>query len=1091
MKTTFLCILAVLAASGPLIAQDDTVTVTPVIEGEAEPGKEWTLKLRFVVPANHHAYHKDNPGGSVPIDVKFTQLSGLVETAQAWPTPKKHKTEFGEEWELEGTFDIAWTFKVPATAGGKLAIGGDYEIQFCNADACFMATGKIDTAVEVEGAAPPPAEKDLAAGAAFEGEVQAGGKAVLAVTFTVRKGWHTYHKDNPGTSIPLKVKLNAGVLKLASEAWPEPKKIDRWNIGSVDWEYEGTFVVKYTFDVPADATGEAKVSGTFTGQVCDEACVDVKGDFSATAAIAAPKPPAPRNDAKDKHGFYLDYDFALSEAKRLGKPLLVDFNGKFCAPCRAMEATVFTLPEVKKLFEDYVVVSLITDVKDATADALWKKHRPSAGAGVPYYAVMDADGEKVVRGIASTLPAEKKSGQFVAFLKGLPIPAPENDTPSKSSGGVPADWPKGLPAPKPAEWDNRFDFEAVFTGPLVKPGGEVTLELRFVLKTGESGKNRLYHPQSPHSVDLGKSLFLLETLSVGGLEPLGEWQYPAPAVLAADDPANSFKQDEWKYYGKFSVVRKFRVPANARDGQTFTVTGSLAGQICDERACVWFTDMDESPFGWRATMAADADGPASAVAEPYHGDKKGKTDLQPPEPRKGGLAGEIEEKGLFIVLLGIFGLGMLTLLTPCVLPVLPLTIAFFVKQSEQGRSSLAAASIYCGCIVATFTVFGLITSLALGEQGAQIISTDPWVNIGIAVLFTVFALSFFGLFELRMPTFVNSWISRKQMNAQRQGRGYATALLSGGSFAIISFSCTGPIAAGILAGIATGIGGEGASGRWIPTLAMLVFAFGLSLPIFVMGQFPGLLKRLPKSGGWMNAVKVVFAFIEIAVAIRYFAWAEIGFTEDPVPHWISRDLVDAFWIACALGTGIYLLGLFRMPHDHEKPEQIGVVRTLLAMVFISFGLYMLPGLVVGKEMGYLDGFLPPRHAHEKWHQDLDAGMAEAKQTGKPVFIDFTGVICANCRWVETNIFPKPEVAPLLKSDFVLVQQWTDKRGDQKAKDYYKKYGEDEKGVPMYVIVDPDGKMLAKYVPPQFINSLTPAEFAEFLRKGKQKLNSGG
>jgi thiol:disulfide interchange protein DsbD len=709
---------------------------------------------------------------------------------------------------------------------------------------------------------------------------------------------------------------------------------------------------------------------------------------------------------------------------------------------------------------------------------------------VPYYAVISYEGE-VVRGIGSTLPAEERAHEFVAFLKGEPVasPTPGMVEPKLGPGSKPADWPAGLPGPMPQDLKEIFDFEAKFTAGKVKPGAEVTLELRFNMKASEAGPYNLYHPKSPHTVELDDSLLFLTLVGNGGLEPVGEWNFPEPYVLAADDPQNVFGTAEWKFYGNLVFTHRFKVPDNANG--SVAVSGTLAGQYCDPRVCTWFLDMNRTPFGWVAEVEVAPDGVASALAEPSM-DKAGVAKPAGGEVASQGtgtLAEEIEKSGgLFWFLLGVFGLGMITLLTPCVLPVLPLTIGFFVKQAEQNRSPLVAALIYSACIIATFTVFGLVTSLLLGDQGAQIISTNPYVNVGIALLFTVFALSFFGMFELRMPSFLSSWISRKQMKTQQAGRGYATALLSGGSFAVISFSCTGPIAATILAGAAGGTGAEGDMSRWIPTLAMLVYSSGLALPIFIMGQFPSLLKKLPKSGGWMNAMKVTFAFIEIAVAIRYFAWAEIGFTGEPVPSWISREVVDGFWIACSIGAGIYLLGLFRMPHDHEPTGQIGVIRMLIAIGFLSFGLYMLPGLVNDKPMGLLDGFLPPRAIEEEftWHQDLDDALAEAKRTGKPVFIDFTGVICANCRWVEKNIFPKGPVHSRLGADFVLCQQWTDRKNDQEPKDNYEKYGQGGKGVPMYVIVDPDGTMVEKLVPPQFINSLTPEEFAAFLDRGKAK-----
>lgn len=769
-----------------------------------------------------------------------------------------------------------------------------------------------------------------------------------------------------------------------------------------------------------------------------------------------------------------------------------------------MEREVFTLREVEELLEEYVVVSVVTDIGDEKANAVWEKYR-APGAGVPHYVVLNGDGE-VLRRIGATLPAEKNAHKFVAFLKGEEAAAPaivEPDDPVERRTD-PESWPEGLPPGPSDHVREAFDFEAAFSAPKVRPGGEVTLELRFKMKSRGSGQFYLYHPDSPHAKALGMSLFLLETVDTGALKPLGDWEFPEPRIRPEAHPENLFDDDEWKFEGEFRAVRKFRVPD--AEGSHF-VSGTLAGQYCDQQGCIWFEDMSKTPFGWVASVSVAPDGVESALAGPLMEDGKGgETDTGPTagqaEEVDESLAGQIKSRGLWVFLLGVFGLGMLTLLTPCVLPVLPLTIGFFVKQSEQDRSPLLAAVIYCGCIIGVFTAFGLITSALLGVQGAQQISTNPWVNLGIAVLFTVFALSFFGLFELRMPGVLSNWLNRKQMKSQQAGRGYMTALLSGGSFAVISFSCTGPIAAVILAA-AAGEGGQGEIGMWVPTLAMLVFSAGLALPIFVMGMFPSMLKRLPKSGGWMNAIKVVFAFIEIAVAIRYFAWAEIGFRMQQYPEWITRDIVDAFWIACSVGAGLYLLGLFRMPHDHEKTEQIGVIRTMIALGFLSFGIYLVPGLVTGKPMGLLDGFMPPREVRHtggagggadvhslKWHEDLDEGLAEARATGKPVFVDFTGVVCSNCRWVETNIFPDPQVAQRLSDDFVRVQQWTD-IGDQKANANYQKYGKGSLGVPMYVILKPDGTMIEKFVPPQFINSVSADDFAEFMDRGKEKFASGG
>lgn len=989
MKTSAcVLVLLALACAGQLRAQTDVIETTPVIEGKAEPGKEWTLKLRFEIPAGYHAYHKDNPGTGLPILVEFSELSGLKEVRQTWPMPRKHKTEFGEEWDLDGTVEIAWTFKVPDNASGKLAIAGSADIQFCDDEGCRLGTGKFDTSVEVTGAAAPAAtEKDLAVSAAFEGDAAPGGKAVLAVTFTARKGWHAYHKDNPAsaTGVPLKVTLESGVLKLASESWPEPHKIDRWGIGSVDWELEGTFVVRYTFDVPADASGTINVKGKFDGQVCEEVCVDVKGEFAATLTVAAPQPPKSANDAKDKHGFYLDFDFAMAEAKRLGKPLLVDFNGKFCPPCRAMEATVFTRPEVKKLFENFVIVSLITDIDDAKADALWSTYRPGDNAGVPYYAVLDHDG-KLQRGSSSTLPADKKAHLFVSFLKGeapAPTPTPNVDAEAPRQNG----WPEKL-FPAPGETISKgMTFEAAFTAPKVKPGAEVTLELRFKMLENEEGETyHTYHPGTK-ATDINIPL-KVEWVSDGGLNRVGELAYPEPA-LRKDDGLG----EEWLLPAEFKLLQKFTVPVDMKTG-VIRIYGHVSGQYCDSNGCVFFNaSLATHPnrkFGWVATVEISPEGAASAVAPmPAGGD--------------GSLSSQVQDKGLFVFLFIALMAGMVTLLTPCVLPVLPLTVGFFVSQAEKGRSPLLTAAIYCACIMGSFILFGLITSFALGAGGAQNIATNGWVNTFLALMFLVFALSFLGLFELRVPAFMTAWFSRKQMVAQKEGRGYAKAFFSGTAFSLISFSCTVPIAGGFLLGAATA---ESVGDIWLPTLTMIAFSAGLAIPIFIMGQFPALMKRLPKSGGWMNAMKVVFGFIEIGLAIMYISAAEQAFKGVIAAEWINRYVVIAVWAAVSLASAIYLFGFFRMPHDHEKTEQIGVVRGLFAVLFLSFGLYMIPGLFGAKYGSTLEGILPPppaeggitlggggkgNDAHDlPWTPDLVKGLEIAAKVNKPVFIDFTG-----------------------------------------------------------------------------------------------------
>jgi len=757
-----------------------------------------------------------------------------------------------------------------------------------------------------------------------------------------------------------------------------------------------------------------------------------------------------------------------------------------------MERRVFTQGEVKELFEKFVVANVKNDIGDARYNEVWRTYRPSPGAPVPYYAVLNHDAE-LVAGIGSTLQESDPVAAFAGFLRenlnGHGSAALPPDT--EQTDARPAEWPEGLPDPIPSWLRERMNFEAAFSADAVRPGGEVTLELRFDLKEGASGPNNLYLPDSPHAAVADYPVFLAELVALSGLTPVGDWQFPEAHKVPASQSV--FGAEEWKLFGEIVIVRRFKVPAGAATGELL-VTGTLTGQICDWQGCIQFPDFDQA-IGWVAKLSVSADGVAQAIVPPSIDTKgfDGKKAPVVPGGEDGSLTGMLAQYGPILMLVMIFLLGMVTLLTPCVLPVLPLTISFFVKQAEQGRSSLLAALIYCSCIVGTFTFFGFLTSILMGPQGGQIIATNGYVNLAIGLLFVVLALSFFGAFELQMPNFIRGWISKKQMGAQQKGRGYMTALLSGGSFSIISFSCTGPIAAAILAG-AAGAGSTGAetgllSGQWLPFMAMLAFSMGLAAPIFVVGQFPALLKKMPKSGGWMNALKVVFAFLEIAIAIRYFAWADIYFSEGAYPAFLTREVVDAFWIACTLAAGLYLLGLFRLPHDHEPVERIGTTRTLIALFFLSFAVWMLPGLINGKPMGLVDGFLPPRVVESpfNWTEDLEAALEEARITGQPVFVDFTGDICANCRWVETNILPKEPVRGKLESDFILVHQWTDRRGEhgEEARQNYRKYVGGQAGypVPAYVVIDADGNVLSHFVPPQFINSVTPAQFARFLDEG--------
>lgn len=877
LRPILLALLAVASAAMPLYAQESKVPVEVLDTGKAEPGKEWTLKLRFAVPEGYHAYHKDNPGFSQPIKVEFKELSGLKEVKQVWPEPKKHKEEHGEEWELAGNVDIGWVFTVPASAKDKLDVRGEYEVQFCDANGCMIAEGKFATTVTVAAAKSEPEGPSITASAAFEGEVKAGGQAVLAVAFEVSKGFSAYHKDSPGLSKPMAVKFSElGSLKLESEVWPEPKKVKEEWADKEDWKLSGKFTIKYTFAVPADAKGEIGVVGTFEAQICDpDMCHDRSGTFAAAAVLALPT--------------------------------------------------------------------------DKNKDALPDSAEPQ----------LLADDAK------------------------------------------PADWPEGLfgPPAKPAQ--TAMVFESGFAPGKANPGQEVTLELRFKLGMNKAGE--YYHAYHPGTKATAVNIPIsVEWVSDGGLTRQGDLVFPEPA-----EKIDEGSGEEWRLPHDFTLQQKFRVPDGLKAG-AYRVYGHIIGQYCDSDGCIFFNaKVAASPnrkFGWVATLNVEGDGnlvpkiePPKNQPDPGPKPEVGTTKVEPAGTSPTVTA---DKDGLIWFLLVAFGAGIITLLTPCVLPVLPLTIGFFVGQANKGKSPFLTAFIYCTCIVASFTAFGLITSIALGATGAQNIATNGYVNSFLAVLFLVFALSFLGLFELRVPTFITAWFSRKQMNAQQEGHGYAKALFSGSAFSLISFSCTGPIAGGFLAQAATG-------SVWTPTLAMMAFSSGMALPIFVMGQFPSLMKRMPKSGGWMNAMKVVFGFVEIGLAIMYLSAAEQAFRGITAAEWVSRFVVLAVWASVSIAAALYLFGIFRMPHDHEETKQIGVLRGLFAVMFLAFGLYMVPGLFGAKYGSHLEGILPPPpssggiqlstggkkgndYKDLPWEHDFDKALAASAIAKKPLFVDFTG-----------------------------------------------------------------------------------------------------
>ena len=420
-----------------------------------------------------------------------------------------------------------------------------------------------------------------------------------------------------------------------------------------------------------------------------------------------------------------------------------------------------------------------------------------------------------------------------------------------------------------------------------------------------------------------------------------------------------------------------------------------------------------------------------------------------------------------------FTMGFLALLTPCVFPMVPITVSFFTKQETQSRrESLVKSLVYCGGIVFTFTGLGLILAVTLGASGAAQFAANPWINLLITGIFVAFALSLFGMFEIQLPSSVLTRLS------QMQGGSYGAIVVMGFTFSLTSFTCTAPFVGTLL--VLT------SQGDWMwPIFGMLAFSTAFALPFFFLALFPQGLSALPQSGGWLNSVKVVMGFLELAAAMKFLS------NVDLVWNWgiISREVFIATWIAIFVLCAVYLLGKFRLPHDSPL-ESIGPVRLLFSTGFLAFTFFLLTGLF-GAPLGELDAFFPP-YGHQgaiaeirsggeelNWGDDYEAALVEARTTGKSIFIDFTGYACTNCRWMEANIFPDKEVRGLLEQ-FIRVQLYTDGRGA--VYDRNRNFQETRFGtvaLPFYAIMTPGDEEIAHFAGMTRDQSV----FVRFLKKG--------
>jgi thiol:disulfide interchange protein len=381
-----------------------------------------------------------------------------------------------------------------------------------------------------------------------------------------------------------------------------------------------------------------------------------------------------------------------------------------------------------------------------------------------------------------------------------------------------------------------------------------------------------------------------------------------------------------------------------------------------------------------------------------------------------------KKTGLWAFILTAALWGLISLVTPCVFPMIPITVSIFLKQAHGSlRERLKLAGVYCLTII---TVLGL-SAFALLKFMAWL-SAHPVTNVLLAVLFLVLALSLFGMYEISLPNSI-----QKRLQAKQSKGGTVGTIFGALAFTVISFTCVAPFLGGF-AGISAGNDGSGSLislPTWKEIAGGLAFATAFAAPFFVLALVPGLMKALPKSGGWLDSVKVVMGFLELAAALKFLRTAELRVF--PTPQYFTYDIVLGGWVAISAACGLYLLNVYRLPHDEEKPN-IGVPRLLFALLFLGLSLYLAPGLLKGPDgkaqrpsgvvYAWVESFLLPES--QPWPTDLSDAIARSKASGKPVFVDFTGVTCTNCKYNEENVFSRPEFRSQFEQ-FEKVQLYTD------------------------------------------------------------------
>lgn len=524
----------------------------------------------------------------------------------------------------------------------------------------------------------------------------------------------------------------------------------------------------------------------------------------------------------------------------------------------------------------------------------------------------------------------------------------------------------------------------------------------------------------------------------------------------------------------FAKNAEFNIPLKANSeasGDSLAI--NVRYQVCDDTLCL-------PPKTVKVSFSGFEDAKKSSVSSASSVANTNVSNTQQITNDQGQMTNDIS---LWKFIWLAISLGALSLLTPCVFPMIPITVSYFTNHSGKSRAkAVKLATVYSVGIIATFTILGMLLAIFVGAAGINLFAANPWVNIIITAIFLFFAFNLFGAYEINVPTSFLTKLDSLTRSKEGEGGGIIGALLMGLTFTLTSFTCTSPFVGTILV--------SAANGDWqLPLVGMLAFSSVFALPFFVLALLPQYLTNLPRAGGWMNSIKVSMGFLEVAAAMKFIS------NVDLIWNWgiFTRSFVLSIWIALGIILAIYLLGKFQLFHD-TKPERIGAIRLLSAVLSLAISFYLLTGLF-GAKLGELESFLPPdlnnssakffggKSSEElKWiDNDLEKAIAQAKAENKKVFIDFTGYTCTNCRWMEANVFVKKEVEAEM-SKYVLARLYTDGDGDvYERQQQYQEKNFQTVALPYYAILDGDGKAVSTF--PGLTRNTQ--EFVDFLKKPQE------